>query len=210
MKTLMKYVLLTQLCTVAVAGQALKKPDDGSISIEQGLKSWAKIYDVVSHPRCVNCHVGSDNYPMWSGPSYGKTRRHGMNINAGNSRMGVESVMCSTCHTATTSEAAHGAPGVKASWRLAPVAAAWFGKSSDEICQQLRDPNRNGNRSFEDVAAHLNHDVILHWAWQPGGKREPAPYSLDEHVNDIMSWGWAGVPCPSDSDEALTEDITNE
>lgn len=48
------------------------------------------------------------------------------------------------------------------------------------------------------IAEHLNHDLILHWAWLPGGNREPAPYSLQEHVNDILAWGVAGTPCPED------------
>jgi len=48
------------------------------------------------------------------------------------------------------------------------------------------------------LASHLDHDLILHWAWNPGGGREPAPYSLQEHVNDILIWGVAGMPCRED------------
>ncbi len=47
---------------------------EGSISVEEGLDSWAKFYEVASHPRCSNCHVGADNRPMWSGPP---TEGHG-------------------------------------------------------------------------------------------------------------------------------------
>ncbi|MEO0829841.1 MAG: hypothetical protein AAFY03_05215, partial [Pseudomonadota bacterium] len=79
-----------------------------------------------------------------------------------------------------------------------PVEAAWFGKSSTEICNQLRDPDRNGGRDHLEIASHLDHDLILHWAWTPGGGREPAPYSLQEHVNDILAWGVAGFPCEND------------
>jgi hypothetical protein len=144
---------------------------------------------------------------MWSGPSYGETRRHDMNIHAGASRIGVESIMCSTCHRQSNSEEDHGAPGANASWRLAPVEADWFGRSSDDICQQLRDPARNGGRSFAELAAHLNHDEILHWAWAPGGQREAAPYSLQEHVNDLLSWGVAGMPCPGDQADEIRNDL---
>lgn len=35
-------------------------------------------------------------------------------------------------------------------------------------------------------------------AWSPGGGGEPAPYSLQEHVNDILAWGVAGMPCATD------------
>ena len=34
----------------------------------EALKLWGKIHEVFSHPRCVNCHVGPDNIPRWSGP----------------------------------------------------------------------------------------------------------------------------------------------
>ena len=174
----------------------------GSVSEADGLAAWRRIYEVTSHPRCANCHTGASPYPMWSGPSYGKSRRHGMNINAGGSRIGAEHVLCSTCHTTTRSDAdnsaEHAAPRVAMAWRLAPVEADWFGRSSPEICQQLRNPELNGNRNAEQIAEHLGHDLILHWAWNPGGNREPAPYSLQEHVDDILAWGAAGMPCPAD------------
>lgn len=167
-----------------------------------GLAAWDRIYEVTSHPRCANCHTGPSNVPMWSGPSYGKTRPHGMNIRAGESRIGVETIPCATCHVTDEitrgNPAPHEAPRVAAPWRLAPVEAHWFGQSSDTICLQLRDPDRNGGRDMTDLAAHLDHDVILHWAWPPGGGRAPAPYSLQEHVTDLLIWGTAGFPCTPD------------
>jgi len=189
--------------TVAVfaAGETIEinPPAEGSVSKAQGLEAWERIFEVASHPRCANCHTGESDRPMWSGPSYGKTRHHGMNIQAGASRIGAEYVLCSTCHATSSTggnDALHMAPQVKAVWRLAPVEADWFERSSPEICVQLKDPATNGDRNFLDLAKHLDHDVILHWAWSPGGNREPAPYSLQEHVNDILTWGVAGMPCP--------------
>lgn len=178
-------------------------PAPGSVSKTDGLAAWNRIYEVTSHPRCSNCHTGASDRPMWSGPSYGKTRPHGMNIRAGESRMGVEYVPCATCHVtnqtaSSTNKIPHTAPQVAAPWRLAPAEADWFGKTSVEICTQLRDPDQNGGRDALDLASHLDHDLILHWAWAPGGTREPAPYSLQEHVNDILAWGIAGFPCETD------------
>ena len=174
----------------------------GSVSVEEGLKSWQKFYEVASHPRCSNCHTGVDNRPMWSGPSYGKTRVHGMNVNAGESRIGAEGLLCSTCHTTLrapdpkANSALHAAPRVAMAWQLAPVEAEWFGKSSNHICNQLKDPTRNGDRTLKEVAAHLDHDLILHWAWNPGGNREPAPHSLQETMDALLIWAAAGTPCP--------------
>ena len=141
---------------------------------------------------------------MWSGPSYGKPRPHGMNINAGESRIGSESLPCSTCHTTlkevdpTANATPHAAPKVAMAWALAPVEAEWFGKSSPYICNQLKDPARNGDRTIREVAGHLDHDVILHWAWNPGGNRQPAPHSLQETMDALMMWAAAGTPCPTE------------
>lgn len=168
-----------------------------------GLAAWERVFEVVSHPRCANCHVGPDERPMWSGPSYGKTRPHGMNIRAGESRIGAETLPCATCHTTLDGSGAgnaapHAAPRVAAPWMLAPVEAHWFGRPSAAICRQLRDPARNGDRTHAELAEHLGHDVILHWAWAPGGGREPAPHSLEEHIADLLAWGAAGMPCPGE------------
>ncbi len=203
-KPVIFFIVLTLPAVTAKATDAskvkIKALEPGSVSIEAGLDAWARIFEVVSHPRCANCHVGDSKYPMWSGPSYGKTRKHGMNISAGASRIGAENLLCSTCHTTSETQQSnseqHTAPRVAVAWRLAPVEAAWFGKSSIEICEQLKDPASNGGRDALAIADHLGHDVILHWAWEPGGNREPAPYSLQEHVNDILAWGAAGTPCP--------------
>ncbi len=76
---------------------------------------------------------------MWSGPGYGETRPHGMNINGGESRIGAEFVIRSTCHTTlsapnpTANDIPHAPPKVAMSWALAPVEAAWVGKSSAHI-----------------------------------------------------------------------------
>lgn len=173
-------------------------PAEGSVSEAQGLEAWSRIYQVASHPRCANCHTGPSDRPMWSGPSYGKARPHGMNIRAGASRIGAETLMCQTCHSTSTvvQDIEHAAPRVGTSWRLAPPEAHWFGQTSVQICEQLKNPATNGGRTFLQLADHLDHDLILHWAWAPGPGREPAPFTLQDHVNDILAWGVAGMPCP--------------
>ncbi len=186
----------------------IEPPAEGSVTVEAGLAAFKRIYEVTSHPRCSNCHVGADNIPMWSGPSYGETRNHGMNIHAGESRIGAETILCSACHTtlvegrAGANDVPHAAPRVALAWQLAPVEFAWFGKSAAEICAQLSDPERNGGRDFLALARHLaedaGHDGFVKWGWEPGGGRQPAPYSLQEHIDDIFAWGAAGQPCPAE------------
>ena len=201
----MKHLLLlafTCLAAPALGAEntTIAPPAEGSVSAEAGLAAWDRVYEVTSHPRCANCHVGPSPQPMWSGPSYGKTRPHGMNVLAGESRMGAETILCSTCHAYREggNDAPHMAPQVAMNWQLAPIEADWFGKRSTPVCNQLRDPERNGGRTLIELAEHLDHDLILHWAWSPGGGREPAPYSLQEHVDDLLEWGVAGFPCAND------------
>ncbi len=201
LKTALALVAATSLASWAMAQSTvtINPPAEGTVSVEQGLEAWSRIFEVTSHPRCSNCHAGEDGIPMWSGPSYGKTRAHGMNIQAGESRVGAETLPCSTCHTSSTlgNSVPHAPPKVDGTWLMAPAEANWFGQTSATICGQLKDPARNGNRTYLELAGHLDHDLILHWAWNPGGGREPAPYSLQDHVNDVLAWGVAGMPCPT-------------
>lgn len=210
MKVLFAGAVLCSIGLTAIAAESvgtnrvINDVEPGSISEQDGLANWQLFYEVASHPRCSNCHVGANNRPMWSGPSYGRARVHGMNINAGESRIGAESLVCSTCHTTlnapdpNANAKHHTAPKVAMDWSLAPVEAEWFGKSSSYVCNQLKDPARNGDRTIREVAVHLDHDLILHWAWNPGGNREPAPHSLQETMDALMKWAAAGTPCPAD------------
>lgn len=173
-----------------------------SVSAEDGLAAWENIYAVFSHPRCSNCHVDERNIPMWSGPSYGEAGPHGMNINADESRMGFESIPCFTCHgqSQVFDTAPHAPPVTGHPWMLAPVAFAWYGKDSRAICEQVRDPDRNGGRDGADLVEHILHDAesraFITWGFNPGGGREPAPGSMQDHLNDMIAWTSAGMPCP--------------
>ena len=73
-------------------------------------------------------------------------------------------------------------------------------KTLMEVCEQLRDPARNGGRDWMRLVHHLvddaEHRGPVLWGWVPGGDREPAPYSLQQHVDDMATWGVAGQPCP--------------
>lgn len=203
--------LVTALVFLALPASAenltLDPPPPGSVTQADGLLAFDRIYEVVAHPRCSNCHVGADNTPMWSGPSFGGARPHGMNINAGESRIGAETIPCATCHTTLSEDRAdansvpHAAPRVALPWQLAPVEFEWFAKTPAEICAQLSDPDRNGGRDFIALAEHLafdaGHGGFVKWGWNPGAGREPVPYTLQDHINDVLQWGTAGQPCPA-------------
>jgi hypothetical protein len=168
-----------------------------ALAQDANLAAWSKIHEVFSHPRCANCHVGPDNVPIWSGPSYGpKARPHGMDINGGASRKGAEHIACNSCHTRHNSQLPHGPPGADG-WLLPPVAMQWFGKSSAEICAQIKDPARSGKQNIAEVAKHIEDDGLVHWGWTPGPGREAAPYSVAQLVEFLRQWDAAGAPCPT-------------
>lgn len=163
---------------------------------QRGLAEWEKVNAVFSHPRCANCHV-EDEHPRWSGPHYGGTRFHAFNVQRGDdgSGFGNAGLRCSTCHFETNSEVLHGPPGAE-NWHLAPTEMVWFGKTSAEICAQIKDPARNGDRSLQEVATHVRDDALVAWGWDPGPGREPAPGSAEETYEAILAWEAAGAPCP--------------
>ncbi len=176
----------------------------GSVSNADGLAAWDRIYAVVSHPRCVNCHTDEGGIPMWTDDELGGTRPHGMNISAGESRQGREFLECETCHQTSTrpNTMPHAPPHAGIPWQLAPVEFLWFGQDSKTICEQIRDPRRNGGRGGRGLVEHITHDASLKgfiaWAFDPGGGREPAPGTLQQHLDDTIEWVAAGMPCPQE------------
>lgn len=163
-----------------------------------GLAEWETIHAVFAHPRCANCHV-EDDRPRWSGAHYGTTGVHAFNVRRGDDGAGFGNagLRCTTCHFETNSPVLHGPPGAP-HWHLAPVEMAWFDRSSAEICNQIKDPERNGGRTLDEVAHHVLTDALVLWGWEPGPGREPAPGSAEETFAAIERWAEAGAPCPED------------
>lgn len=192
---MIRYVLAVLLLASPVAAHA----EDRTL----GLELWSKIHQVFSHPRCANCHVGTDRVPMWSGPEYGPAPRpHGMNISAKDGGdKGSHFLACTTCHMKQSSDTPHGPPGATslldgtAEWLLAPVEMQWFGKSSAEICAQVKNPKSNGGRTIGDLVHHVETEPLVLWAWTVEPKRRP-PLSSDELGKLIEEWGATGAPCP--------------
>jgi mono/diheme cytochrome c family protein len=189
---------LSILAAGTLAQTQPEPPASDAVTQEQALDDWSKVYAVFSHPRCANCHVGSDGIPIWSGPSYGpEPRPHGMFVAGGRSRVGAEFIPCRTCHGEANVEVPHGAPGVRP-WALAPAEMQWHGKTSAEICAQIKDEDRTGGRSVSEVADHVVHDALVLWGWEPGPGREPAPFSPEEVAEFLRMWDAAGAPCPQE------------
>lgn len=188
-------IILAPVALPAVLAQTSEAPVL-QVDRDAGLTEWEKVYEVFAHPRCANCHV-EDERPRWSGPHYGATRIHAFNVQRGEDGFGNPGLRCTTCHMETNSPVLHGPPGAEA-WHLAPPEMVWFDQSSARICAQIKDPERNGGRSLDEVAVHVRDDDLVGWGWDPGPGREPAPGSAEETYQAIQRWAAAGAPCPED------------
>jgi len=151
---------------------------------------------VITNPRCMNCHPASDH------PLQGNDQHEHMPPTwRGESGTGVAGAPCTTCHTEknvtlfATGATYRSIPG-HARWGIAPIEMAWQGKSIHQICEQIKDPKRNGGRDLALLQDHIAHDDLVGWAWNPGAGREPAPGTQEQAGQLIQAWIDTGAHCP--------------
>jgi hypothetical protein len=120
--------------------------------------------------------------------------RHDPPVVRGKDDGGVAGMRCIGCHQDHNLELAKvpGAPH----WQLAPIQMAWVGKSPHAICEQMKDPVRNGHRSLAQVVDHNAHDKLVAWGWNPGHGRDPAPGTQEELGRIVQAWVETGAECP--------------
>ena len=146
------------------------------------------VASVLMHPRCINCHQDQS-------PRQGDARTvHLPLVVRGKDGHGAPTQQCQTCHQ-TTNTADGFVPGV-ADWRLAPLSMLWEGRSAQQICEQMKDPARNGGRrTAEQIIEHMKTDPLVLYAWAPGTGRSLPPLSHDKFVEALEAWVKAGMPC---------------
>lgn len=190
-------IIVAATCLLAVLNAGGAAAQDDAALREAGLAAWDRIYAVASHPRCTNCHVGAQDAPMWEGLSYGAGARHGMNIQAGESRIGAESIPCRACHVTSdrANTRAHAAPHILEAWRLPPVELDWLDETSADLCGALRDPDRNDGFEIADLVAHVQSSPFVAWGFTPGAGRSAPAGNVESLAQDIAAWGEAGAPC---------------
>jgi hypothetical protein len=150
---------------------------------------FGEVARVLTHPRCVNCHP-SDDSPRQRDDH----ERHDPPVVRGPDNRGVPAMGCTTCHQVANAPLARvpGAPD----WHLAPREMAWLDRTPAQICAQLKDPARNGNRTLAQLVEHLGHDRLVGWAWAPGADRAPAPGTQAELAALAQAWVDSGAECP--------------
>ena len=157
---------------------------------ERSAAIFTEAAKVLTHPRCSNCHPDGDR------PRQGDDRHlHEPFVRRGELGEGVPGLECTTCHTTVNFNPA-GIPGAE-HWHLAPREMAWHGKTITEICEQIKDPARNGDRTLEDIHTHVLNDPLVIWGWNPGLNREPVPGTQEIFAALIEAWIADGAECPT-------------
>ncbi len=188
------------LCLTAMTashGADLKSPADFASIADETERSTALFTEmgkVLTHPRCVNCHPRGDS-PLRGDamvPHVPPVRR------GGEDGMGVPGMRCTTCHgnenvAYTVGEGS--IPGHQI-WHLAPKSMAWEGVGLFGICRQIKDVERNGGRSLEELHEHNAEDGLVGWGWNPGEGREPAPGTQALFGALTKAWIDTGAHCP--------------
>ena len=163
---------------------------------ERSRALFNEVAKVITSPRCMNCHPAGDS-PLQANDQH----VHMPPILRGENGLGVAGVACSACHTEKnftlvgTGASYKSIPG-HPRWQLAPIEMAWEGKTLTQICQQIKDPARNGGKTMDELVEHMAHDSLVGWGWNPGAGREPVPGSQDVFGELIRRWAADGAACP--------------
>jgi hypothetical protein len=144
---------------------------------------------VFRHPRCVNCHVDGDEPRQTD-----RMQPHQPPVVRGAEGHGVPGLRCSACHGSDNFDPAR-APG-GAHWLLPPMTMVLENRSLGQICEQIKDPARNGKRTIAAVLDHMAADSLIIWAWSPGAGRTPPPGTHADFVALMQAWVDAGAHCP--------------
>jgi len=197
-------ILLAGAVTIVAVGMAVSAAQPDPAKTLRSVQAFASIADdqqrslalfeeagkVITHARCVNCHPAGDR------PAQGDDRRpHMPLVVRGVDNFGAVGMRCTTCHGPGNFDAG-GIPG-HPEWHVAPIEMAWVGKSLGEICRQIKDPQRNGGKSMEELVHHMAEDSLVGWGWNPGVGREPAPGTQKEFGELIKAWSDTGAVCPA-------------
>jgi hypothetical protein len=186
--------------SVPAANAVLDSPADRLASVEsfssisdtaaRSVAIFTELGKVLTNLRCLNCHPAGDR------PHQGDTGRlHQPPVERGADGFGLPALRCPICHQSVNFDPG-GVPGNPV-WHLAPREMEWEGKTLGEICAQLKDPARNGNRPLDALVDHIGEDHLVGWAWAPGYGRQPAPGTQKEAGALVEAWVKTGAVCPN-------------
>jgi len=174
-------------CVFSTSTNAVVQKDDA-----RAKAAFAAIVPVLKHPRCLNCHANGD-FPRQGDDSHAHTQ----NVKRGPFGHGVTSQKCATCHQTENVAGLNMPPGAP-NWHLPPpnMPMIWEGKTPREICQQIKDPRQNNNKSVAAIVEHVTSDKLVLWGWNPGEGRTLPPLSHQEFAAKFAEWAKFGASCP--------------
>jgi hypothetical protein len=154
--------------------------------------AFLEVYKVLMHPRCMNCHPSGDA-PLQGDDSH----PHLQNVRRGQDGKGKYALKCANCHQETNLPGENMPPG-NPIWQLprSEVPLVFQGKSPRELANQLKDPNRNGGKTLDQLVEHVTHDKLVLWGWEPGDGRTKPPLSHDEFAKKFREWVEKGAASP--------------
>lgn len=160
-----------------------------------GLAAFATVRAVLQHPRCQNCHPAGDA-PLQGDDGH----PHAMNVQRGPRGLGVPGAECATCHGPANPPSNYGLhvpPGALPGWQMpTPEAPLVFvGVAPRALCEQIKDPARNGGKDMAGLRAHLDTSLVT-WGWDPGFGRAPVSTPYPAFIAAWETWANAGAPCP--------------
>jgi hypothetical protein len=178
----------------AVGPNELRVPSDFAGIEDEAERSRALFVEaarVLTHPRCINCHPNGDVPHQRD-----DMELHDPPVLRGPDDHGVVGVECTSCHQDRNQPLAR-VPGAP-KWALAPIEMAWVGKSVPSICEQLKDPKRNGGKTLAQIVEHNTHDPLVAWGWSPGADRQPVPGTQEQFGALFAAWLETGAHCPKE------------
>lgn len=156
------------------------------------LAAFEKVYSVLVHPRCMNCHPSGD-VPLQGDDSH----LHNMLPQRGPDGKGISTMKCINCHASEGVPGEATAPG-NPFWHLPPadMKMVFQGRSPRELALQLVNPDLNGHKNLQELRIHAE-DTLVKNGWTMGGNRSLPPLTYSEFKAAWYNWIDHGAVAPA-------------
>lgn len=195
-----KVIVMAALMLAVVISLSFAKDDHNKVaSLPPGkdsiasVKAFMGVYEVLMHPRCMNCHPSGD-VPLQGDDSH----IHTMLPKRGIDGKGVYAMKCNNCHQPDGIAGIHMPPG-NVNWHLPPakMKMVFQGRTPAQLAKQLLDPKQNGGKNIQQLIKHITSDGLVLGGWNPGKGRTLPPVSHKEFVVLFNKWIATGAYAPT-------------